>query len=260
VYCLFPHATACHSGGQLTCVYCTHCLYCLYCLYCSYCLYCLYCVYCLSACAACTWCICYSRGQPRPGHLILAELKDAGASTFAALQPDDAAKLAVVYDRYQQQLRWQGLLNFDDLLHHCLALLHSYPSLVRAPCVSSTECCQNVMHVNPPGRIKVIVIIHNLVAPANVLPTPTGWRQGSSGPPTIIALLPRPSTVHACCPRQCCKQHSHRAQRITLMPPVATGLCVSCQHDARMNVLHLAAACQQCRSTLLSALGRSQVC
>jgi superfamily I DNA/RNA helicase len=60
----------------------------------------------------------------------VSELQASGAADFVKLKPEQAAKLAKVYDRYQRQLKWQGLLDFDDLLHHCLALLHNYPEEV----------------------------------------------------------------------------------------------------------------------------------
>jgi superfamily I DNA/RNA helicase len=74
---------------------------------------------------------CFRVGKPKKGQAIIEELRESGAPDFVKLKPEQAVKLTRVYDKYQRQLRWQGLLDFDDLLHHCLALVHNYPDEVR---------------------------------------------------------------------------------------------------------------------------------
>lgn len=76
-------------------------------------------------------CICCSEGHLKSGAAIIAELMDSAALDFAKLNTQQAAQLASVFDRYQLMLRWQRLLDFDDLLHHCLALMHSNEKVSR---------------------------------------------------------------------------------------------------------------------------------
>jgi superfamily I DNA/RNA helicase len=45
------------------------------------------------------------------------------------MEGETARKLASVFDSYQRQLKWQKLLDYDDLLHHCLALVHNNPAV-----------------------------------------------------------------------------------------------------------------------------------
>lgn len=53
----------------------------------------------------------------------------AGVRTFAAMWASRAASLADVYDLYNTQLRRLKLLDFDDILHECLSLLHTRPDV-----------------------------------------------------------------------------------------------------------------------------------
>jgi superfamily I DNA/RNA helicase len=76
---------------------------------------------------------CCSQGRLKSGLDIIAELKGAAAPDFAKMNEQSAARLASVFDRYQAQLRWQRLLDFDDLLHHCLALVHSNEQVSTGP-------------------------------------------------------------------------------------------------------------------------------
>lgn len=76
-------------------------------------------------------CGCRSEGRLKSGAAIIAELVDSAALDFVKLKREHAAQLASVFDQYQLMLRWQRLLDFDDLLHHCLALLHSNEQVSR---------------------------------------------------------------------------------------------------------------------------------
>lgn len=80
-------------------------------------------------------CVCRSEGRLKSGAAIIAELVQSAAPDFVKLKEEEklmhAAQLASVFDRYQAMLRWQRLLDFDDLLHHCLALLHSNEQVSR---------------------------------------------------------------------------------------------------------------------------------
>jgi hypothetical protein len=70
-----------------------------------------------------------SEGKLRYGADIIAELQNSGQRPFAQMEGETARKLASVFDRYQRELKWQKLLDFDDLLHHCLALVHNNPTV-----------------------------------------------------------------------------------------------------------------------------------
>jgi superfamily I DNA/RNA helicase len=42
---------------------------------------------------------------------------------------DITRRIAVMYDEYVSRMAQEQLLDFDDLLHHCLALLNSNPEV-----------------------------------------------------------------------------------------------------------------------------------
>lgn len=55
---------------------------------------------------------------------LLSEVKQSGLQLIApAFEP----AVAAVYDQYQERLRANNLLDFDDLLHRCLGLLQKDP-------------------------------------------------------------------------------------------------------------------------------------
>lgn len=70
-----------------------------------------------------------SEGRLKTGADIIAELRATGQRSFARMEEDTAHRLASVFDRYQRELKWQKLLDYDDLLHHSLALLHNHPTV-----------------------------------------------------------------------------------------------------------------------------------
>lgn len=99
---------------------------------------------------------CRSGGQRKRGAEIIAELASAGETRFARLNPQQAASLASVFDQYQQKLVWQKLMDFDDLLHHCLALLHDHPEV--------SQHCQRRCLPGPPAYY----VVHSCAAGAQI--------------------------------------------------------------------------------------------
>lgn len=87
----------------------------------------------LASSVASGWCSC-SAGRLRTGVEIIQELQSANERRFAELlNPDKSQRLARIYDRYNFVLQMQRKLDFDDLLHHFLALVHHHPEV--------SQCC-----------------------------------------------------------------------------------------------------------------------
>lgn len=82
---------------------------------------------CVLLCCVC--CLLCSAGKPRSGADILQQLVDEGAPSFVDISAADKQYLPTVYDKYNRRVRAQGLLDFDDLLHEYLAILHSEPDV-----------------------------------------------------------------------------------------------------------------------------------
>lgn len=58
----------------------------------------------------------------RTGTDLVTQMRQSGLN----LSPKaTAVLLATVYDKYQEQLCTSNMLDFDDLLHRCLDLLHN---------------------------------------------------------------------------------------------------------------------------------------
>lgn len=93
-----------------------------------------------------------SRGlSPRRGEDILTELiqRDVSHLGFqaAVVAMEDAIvfrRLAYIYDRYNALLREDNLLDYDDLLQHCLAMLQARPEV--CGCVGRCICKRCQVH------------------------------------------------------------------------------------------------------------------
>ncbi len=83
----------------------------------------------IAAAIAAALCHCHSGGFARQGLDIISELVAVGENEFVKMRPDTRVSLASVFDQYQKQLRWQKLMDYDDLLHHSLDLVHSHPEV-----------------------------------------------------------------------------------------------------------------------------------
>jgi len=73
-------------------------------------------------------CTCRS-GKRKLGSDVIQELQAAGVHRFKDLARDRALVLGKVYDGYNRKLRSEHKMDFDDILHHCLALVHNFPEV-----------------------------------------------------------------------------------------------------------------------------------
>jgi hypothetical protein len=65
----------------------------------------------------------------RPGMQLIAEMEAAGRRRPGGDSPEITRRIAAMYDAYVAGMAEQQLLDFDDLLHHCLALLNNHPKV-----------------------------------------------------------------------------------------------------------------------------------
>ena len=61
------------------------------------------------------------------GFQLVQAVKQSGIPMFKTYQQE--LQVAYVYNRYMAELKANKMLDFDDLLHHCLALLKNHPEV-----------------------------------------------------------------------------------------------------------------------------------